>query len=255
MNRIHTTVVIAGLCAVVVGWQVWRSGSVSPDTPSSGELTTASQASDPATTTAMEEGTPLYEAEPYDFARRLEEDPDCHVDQVVIHPITGEPTEAIACDPASPEPLHYEDWSEPVLAGLAYGDPVAAEVLGLRHIRSEEPNQEALGLMLLYRAVALSGDTSALHRAISHRYATVSTDGEANVHNLKQLLVFAVIATRLGDSGIGSKGIEARLAKADVPPEEVSRLKSAAERILQEMASIETEVTGNRTIEEALTNA
>lgn len=255
MNRIHTTVVIAGLCAVVVGWQIWRSGSVSPDTPSSGEITTASQASDPATTTAMEEGTPLYEAEPYDFARRLEEDPDCHVDQMVIHPKTGEPTEAIACDPAFPEPLPYEDWSEPVLAGLAYGDPVAAEVLGLRHIQSKDPNQEALGLMLLYRSVALSGDTTTLHRAISERYATVSLHGEPNVDNLKQLLVFAAVATRLGDRGINARSIEARLAKAGVPVEEVSRLKSTAERILSEMASIETEVTGNTTIAEALTNA
>jgi hypothetical protein len=109
--------------------------------------------------------------------------------------------------------------------------------------------------MLLYRSVALSGDTTTLHRAISERYATVSLHGEPNVDNLKQLLVFAAVATRLGDRGINARSIEARLAKAGVPVEEVSRLKSTAERILSEMASIETEVTGNTTIAEALTNA
>ena len=255
MNRIHTTVAMAGLCAVILGWQIWRSGSTSPDTPFAYTLNYSTPADIPSASSAIEDSAALVEPAPSDFTTHLKENPDCYVDQVVIHPDTREPVEAIACGPEFPESTPYETWSERVLAGLAYGDPIAAEVLGLRHIQSKDPNREALGLMLLYRSVALSGNTRALQRAISQRYATVATDGVPDIHNLKQLLVFSIVATKLGDPDIRSRGIEARLAKAEVPTDEVSRLKSAAERILREMASIQTEVTGNRTIEEALTNA
>ena len=127
-----------------------------------------------------------------------------------------------------------------MLAGLAYGDPVAAEVLGLRHIRSEDPNQEALGLMLLYRSVALSGDTEVLHRKRSAPATPLfPKTATPNVHNLKQLLVCSASSRiALGDQVINAASIEARLAGADVPAGEVTELKSAAERILREMASI-----------------
>ena len=94
-----------------------------------------------------------------------------------------------------------------------------------------------------------------LHRAISERYAVVSENGAPNVRNLKQLLVFAIVATRLGDGVVNAGSVESRLAKADVDPEVVSKLKADAEEILREMASIEAEVTANSTIREALTNA
>ncbi len=255
MNRIHTTVAIACLCAVIVGWQVWTWHSAEPGPHSVPPPIADSQPADPIEAPITQEQVEPSTVDPIAFADRLEADPNCFVDRVVLHPETGEPVDAIACDPAVAEPRPYESWSEPVLAGLAYGDPVAAEVLGLRHIQSEDPNREALGLMLLYRSVALSGETEALHRAISERYATVSKDGEPNIHNLKQLLVFAIVATRLGDTRIRPGSIEARLANADVPDAELLQLKQAAEDILLEMASIESEITGNSTIREALTNA
>jgi hypothetical protein len=244
---------------VFVGWQIWTGKFADPIVPPGNSSTSTSstwtaQPPDSIEAPFAERRGPLKVIDPAFFAERLASDPDCYVHSVVLDPETGEPVDAIACDRQS-EPHPYETWSEPVLAGLAYGDPVAAEVLGLRHIQSEDPNQEALGLMLLYRSVALSGDTEILHRAIGKRYATVSMNGEPDVHNLKQLLVFAVVATRLGDTDIRPHSIEARLAKAEIPTAEVSRLKQAAERILREMASIENEVTGNTTIREALNNA
>ena len=255
MNRIHTTLAIAGLCAVLVGWQVWQVSANSTGQASAIQAPLAENQSSADESATAEPERPSSETDHFDFAKKIATDPDCYVNEIVLHPETGEPVEAYACDPVKSDPHPYENWGEQVLAGLAYGDPVAAEVLGLRHIQSEDPNREALGLMLLYRSVALSGDTTTLHRAISQRYAVVSEDGEPIVHNLKQLLVFAIVATRLGDAEIKSRSIEARLAKADVDASEVTRLKSAAEHILQEMASIESEVTGNTTILEALTNA
>ncbi len=253
MNRIHSTVAIACLCAAIVGWQVWNQNVQKPETASTPSLGNTTEA--PAQLEPADPKDQTVSARTIDIPRKTAEDANCYVGQVVIHPETHKPVDAIACDPQATEPRPYETWSEPVLAGLAYGDPVAAEVLGLRHIQSEDPNQEALGLMLLYRSVALSGDTEALHRAIGNRYATVATNGEPNVHNLKQLLVFAIVATKLGDTSIRPASIEARLADAAVPPADVAELKSAAEKILQEMASIESEITGNTTIREALSNA
>ena len=255
MNRIHMTLAIVGLCAVIVGWQLWQVSTPSSAQASGSAEPLARAQSDNSKASSSEQAHKTEKSTSSASRRRIQDGPDCEIAQIVLHPETGEPVEAYACDSVASEPHPYEEWSEQVLAGLAYGDPKAAEVLGLRHVQSEDPNREALGLMLLYRSVALSGDTTPLHRAISQRYAVVAEDGAANVHNLKQLLVFAIVATRLGDGGINSRSIEARLAKAEVEASEVMRLKSAAEQILQEMGSIESEVTGNRTILEALTNA
>ena len=117
-----------------------------------------------------------------------------------------------------------------------------------------DPNREALGLMLLYRSVALSGDTAALHRAVGKRYALVSENGEPNVHNLKQLLVFAIVATRRGDGRMRPSGIEARLTSAEIPAAEIAEIKTTAENVLLEMSAIESELTGNTKIREALNN-
>lgn len=255
MNRIHTTVAIAGLCAVIVGWQVWTRVVHEPattpiDSPDNKPLVVR-----PLDAAAAGTRPQATVATPIEVPLKNLEDANCYVDQVVIHPQTGEPVDAIACEPMPGDPRPYENWSEQVLAGLAYGDPIAAEVLGLRHIQSDDPNQEALGLMLLYRSVALSGQTDALHRAIGQRYATVAKNGEPDIHNLKQLLVFAIVATKLGDARIRPDSVESRLASAEVPAIEISELKSAAKRILREMAAIETEITGNTTIREALSNA
>jgi hypothetical protein len=268
VNRLHTTVAIAALCVGIVGWQVWTANEEVPDAHSTAKAADPSTTSGPvpasasasASASAGPEEAPdapapntLRVLDNDYFAKRLEADPNCHK-EYVLHPETGQPVHAFRCD--TDEETHpYEQWNEPVLAGLAYGDPVAAEVLGLRHIQSEDPNREALGLMLLYRSVALSGETGAIQRAIGKRYAVVSENHEPNVHNLKQLLVFAIVSTKLGDTRMRPSGIEARLASAEISASEISRIKRSAEQILEEMATIQSELTGNTTIREALKDA
>lgn len=257
MNRIHTTLAITGLCAVIVGWQVWKSNALDPSAPATDSSSIAAHSTDPASApnATSDENRQAAEIDPFDFARRLENDPDCYVAAVVTDPVSGEPVDAIACDRESDAAHPYESWSESVLAGMAYADAKAAEVLGLRHIQAEDPNREALGLMLLYRSVALSGDTSAIHRAIGKRYAVVATDGRPEVHNLKQLLVFGIVTTSLGDKGINTQSLESRLAEADIPTTEILQLKADARKILDELVNIERDVTGNTIIAEALKNA
>lgn len=258
MNRtqnavaICNAVVVCSIAAAIIGWQLWQHRLA---VPSEAELAAGTLApAQPDRQPDSDKQTPAHAAapQPSDVA---EPETNCWVAQVVAHPDTGEPLDVIACEPAHRDPSPYASWGEQALAGMAYGDARAAEALGLRHIQSEDPNQEALGLMLLYRAVALSGETTALHRAISQRYAVVSADGRPELHNLKQLLVFAIVARRLGDTHLDADRLAAKLAAARVPEPVISSLKDTAQQILEEMASIESEITGNRTIREALNNA
>ncbi len=259
MNRPHTTLAIITLCALIVGWQLWQAQpmeSVPADgglAASDGQDASPARTSDPeaASTPGRGDANP----DPFDFARRIEENPDCRPETMVRNPVTGEIEQAWTCAPATGDPHPYENWSEAVLAGLAYGDAKAAEVLGLRHIRSADPSREALGLMLLYRSVALSGETAALHRAISTRYAVVSNGTEPDVHNLRQLLIFSIVTARLGDATISQSTIESRLAKARVTAPQIREIRSTADQILEQMADIQRAVTGNTSIGEVLSNA
>ena len=256
MNRFHTTLAIAALGALIVGWQLKHSNPppAAAENVSLPEIPIAIDGDRAAVPEAVS-GQSVAAADPFDFSRQIEASPDCQPGPMVQNPASGDLEQAWVCDRQPAEVHPYETWSEPVLAGMAYGDAKAAEVLGLRHIRSSDPNQEALGLMLLYRSVALSGETAALHRAISARYAVVSEGGEPDVHNLRQLLIFGIVTSQLGDRAINQSAIEHRLAKADVSEEEIRQIRSTADDILNQMAVIEREVTGNRSIEEALSNA
>ena len=256
MNRLHTTVAITALCLLIVGWQFRhpQPPKGEPGSVAANPLTGAVSNVQPGKTPASDP-QPVSGPDPFDFARRIEENPDCRPAQRVRNPATGEIEPAWTCEPHVEEPHPYESWGEAVLAGLAYGDAKAAEVLGLRHVQSADPSREALGLMLLYRSVALSGDTGPLHRAVSARYAVVSEGSEPDTHNLRQLLIFSVVTAKLGDATINQSGIESRLAMADVTGEEIMEIRSTADQILRQMADIEREVTGNTSIAEALSNA
>lgn len=263
MNRIHTALAITGLCITAVGWQVWQqtdaefsladsqdidATSTGPTTPDSN--TPIGLTDPPATQLTIEPMTGGA-----GLVQKVADNPRCHVSAQFPDPDTGELVDAYSCTSVRPDPHPYETWSEGVLAGMAYGDAKAAEVLGLRHITSEDPNREALGLMLLYRSVALSGSTESLHLAASRRYTYAYADGKPQIGNLKQLLLFGIIAQRLGDTGIDPRLVEARLKKESISPEAISRVRASAESILEQMAVIQTEITGKTSISEVLSNA
>lgn len=169
---------------------------------------------------------------------------------------TGEVHEAMSCVPIDPEAPHpYESWSDETLAGLAYGDSKAAEVLGLRHLRSDDPAEETLGLSMIYRSVALSGDPSAFRRAISVRYAHVSINGEPQIGNLKQLLVFNVMGNALGHPQFNPDVVADELRSVNVSDEEILRLRAGSRDLLKQMGDLQAEITGSQTIREALENA
>lgn len=260
MNRVHTFFAILTICAGLVGWQILQqNGDQAPAADGGTRLVDFEDAATPevpATTAGPEAVTPAQETELV-MGFRVLKNRNCDVEvHYIPDPESGEMHEAMACIPRNPKAPHpYQSWSEEVLAGLAYGDAKAAEILGLRHIHSADPAQEQLGLSLLYRAVALSGDPSAFRQAVGIRYAHVSINGEAQIKNLKQLMVFNVMGEALGDERFDSSIVEQELRSADTPDEEILRLRTASRDLLSDMADLQTEITGSTSIREALENA
>ena len=265
MNRIHTSLAIICLCTAVVGWQVWQqktspesaaaSGVNLPD-PAAETPSPSTRSDSAATDTDLRSAIPAQDTEQI-LGYSVLKDRNCDVEvHYITDQETGEVHEAMSCvprDPAAPHP--YESWSDETLAGLAYGDAKAAEVLGLRHIRSEDPAQETLGLSLLYRSVALSGEPSAFRRAIGIRYAHVSINGEPQIRNLKQLLVFNVMGDALGHAQFNPDVVENELRSLNVSDAEIQRLRTGSRDLLQQMGDLQAEITGSQSIREALENA
>ena len=266
MNRIHTTVAILSLCVLILGWQVSRTdGAPAIDTqpiaqPLSTQADSEAKPADPAGPIETEKrqsgGLPSQETEVV-LGFRVRKDRDCEVQiRYVTDPESGETSEAMTCEPRTPELPHpYESWSNETLAQEAFGDAKAAEILALRHIGSENAEDEVIGLNLLYRAVALSGDPDVFNKAISLRYANIAQNGEPNLKNLKQLLVFSHISGRFGHEAIDADMITADLKRYGVPEADIRELHLTSDRILRQMARLQTEITGSTSIQEVLADA
>lgn len=272
MNRIHTALAITGLCLSVVGWNVWQQQVPPERQTASNPSSYSSGHTNGQTSTAHSPGLTPGEPSNSEQARQqfltetqktesvmgftVLKDRNCEVE---VHYIpdaeTGELHETMSCTPTDEQEEHpYASWSEETLAELAYGDAKAAEILGLRHIRSNDPEQETLGLSLIYRSVALSGDPSVFRSAIGTRYATVSVNGKPQIKNLKQLLVFNVMGEMLGDPRFNSLIVERQLKSADISEQEIARLRIGSRGLLKEMADLQSEITGSVSIGEALKN-
>lgn len=265
MNRTHTLLAIAFIAAVIVGWQL-RPGSPSrvEPAPAFGTGTGAASAATPLPDTPQPtpptipsiERTPVAGADDArSAAAQLLERNGCQVTEQRFDPGTAELRDVYTCPSRAPEAHPYESWSDDTLANLAYGDPKAAEILGLRHVISDDPGEEAMGLALLYRSAALSGDPDVFHKAIGRRYAYLSVNGEPQLHNLRQLLIFSLIGHRLQGKAFDPTPIENRLREAEVPGQDITQLHAVAGRILRSMGDLQREITGNTTIEEAIADA
>ena len=259
MNRFQTTLAVLLISAGIAGWQFWKQTDLG-NPPATGQEAAAVE---PLAHTAEREfsagSQPEVSAVVEDQAVAAAElQPDnCTWETVYVTDAeTGEVREPGRCVPDyPPEPDPYESFSSDTLANMVYGDAHAAEVLGLRLLSSDEMFQEALGLTLLYRSVALSGDTEALRKAIGKRYAYTKIDGAVQTGNLKQLLILSIVGKTLGDERFQPEAVESLLLSADTNPDTIAALRVGAAKVLEQMAEIQTEVTGNSTIREAIDNA
>jgi len=262
VNRTHTLLAIVLIAAAAIGWQL------RPTAPPDVGPTPAASSSEPTATLAPDlpqptlptipsiDPAPVATAEDAGSATaRLLEKNGCQVSEQRFDPRTAEMRDVYTCPSRAPEAHPYESWSDDALASLAYGDPKAAEVLGLRHVTSRDPGEEAMGLALLYRSAALSGDPDVFHKAIGQRYAYLSVNGEPQLHNLRQLLIFSLIGRRLQGEDFDPAPIESKLREAQVPRQDITQLHSVAGQILRSMGDLQREITGNTSIREAIADA
>ncbi len=260
MNRIHTALAVAALCGAFVAWQL-----SDPSDSSLGSTTaTSTNTNHPTEITPQAHaavGAQGPDTQSSTSRRNIAEmqanvAKDCTwVTHYIPEFETGEIIESRSCEPNNPEAVDpYTTWDNETLANMAYGDAHAAEVLGLRHIRSADPNEEAVGLNLIFRSVALSGDLNTFRKAIGVRYAYMSVDGEPQVDNMRRLMLFSVIGEALGDDRFNATFIASELTHAGVPENEIDGLRSAAMEALKAMASLQTEMTGDSWMQEALDN-
>lgn len=259
MNRVHTFLAVMLIAAGIVGWQIWMHTDlkqivpVEENPPAAEPLALNAQPAE-ATAGVTTDSAATEDRMP---AAQIFQPGHCTWETVfVTDPETGDVREPRRCVPDHPaEPDPYESFGSDTLANMAYGDAHAAEVLGLRLLSSDEMFQEALGLTLLYRSVALSGDTEALRKAIGKRYAYTSIDGAVQTGNLKQLLILSIVGKTLGDERFQPESVESLLLSAHTNPDTIAALRVGAVKVLEQMAEIQTEVTGNSTIREAIDNA
>jgi len=261
VNRTHTVLAICLLSATMVAWLL-TSRDHQPGAPSRVPASTVNdldvQANLATQSSSGQRDTELPETDHLERILGIDvrKDRPCTVEiRYVVDSESSTSTEAYVCIPDETEEQDpYESWDASTLAALAYGDAHAAAVLGLRHVVSENRMEEVLGLALLYRSVALSGDLDTFKKAIGLRYSVVEIDAEPNLHNLKQLAVFATIASRLGDDSLHPDRYFERL-RQHVPDEEITTILTGVDAVLETMAAIQTGATGDTTIREALENA
>ena len=256
MKHFPTLLAVVCLTAGVVAWQVYdhdRPSAREPGSPTGEELVTSTGSSQ---SPAQSNLSPSNDTRAEDTAVRnppvASEDPPCMPDtRWIEHPTTGEMVESEQClsnDASEP----YESWDDATLVGMAYADARAAEVLGLRHIRSADPDTEAMGLALLYRSVALSGDPETFKKAIGARYAYLSINGEPQVHNLKQQLMFTLVGQTMGHEWFRPGPVIRKLREAGVPATDIDEARLLARQILETMANLQTEMTGESGLRESL---
>ena len=185
-------------------------------------------------------------------------DAKCNFITYMVPDGDGNLIEAIKCDPKSPpEARHpYTTYPQEALVDMAYGDSIAAEVLGLWYLDEKKIEE---GMTLLYRAIALNNATEfrPLHNAANAHFSSVQhLDEDGNlvysISSLEQQYVMGRIGEVLGDTVRSTLYPRMSLKDAGYKNEDFARLESEASTILADMADIETEVTGKSTIREAL---
>lgn len=171
-------------------------------------------------------------------------------------PDTGNLRRLYACTPNSlPEPDPYTAYDSQVLAGMAYGDARAAEVLGVRLLTSENPTTQSAGLNYLLRSAALANHTRPIALAVNNRYNDFASNGTLHLDNIKRLVTLSHISNVITPNSMSGAVYQNILRESGVSEEEIARLITAGNQALERMADIQTQVTGNTQLREALDDA
>lgn len=175
------------------------------------------------------------------------ERPDCTLTPQYLPNGDGTTTEVYTCERAQEVPRHpYEDYSDEALASLAWSDPKAAAILGMR-LRTRD---EALAMSLMIRSSALGGgDLRPLVQYFNAYPHPSSIDGVPVRQTVRTQFVLLSVMALLSPEPYDLSRWEDRIREfADDPEQEIAVLTRRSEAIVEEMRRIQLEVTGQTSL-------
>ena len=178
---------------------------------------------------------------------KVRKDRNCTVELNYIDIGDGNVIEAHSCTPNQPpEAGEYDQYDDATLGGMAYSDPVAAEVLGKRVADSDPVSAR----ILLIRSVALRPkNTDPILWLASAYYGLVAENGEPAIREMSENYLLQRIAEELGTSG-ASDLMRRRLNEAGFRDEEFLEMEEALRVDLNEIRAIQLEVMGSSDLTE-----
>ena len=172
---------------------------------------------------------------------------DCTIVRHYLPKADGTTLEALSCERDSALEAHpYERYSSAALETLAYADPEAAEILGMRLIEDDE----AASLSLIIRASALSAGDTAPIRRYSHAYPRpVVVDGVPQREAVRVKFVLSAVTALLAEDSAAPNPWEPVIREHSADPNrELALLHARAAEIVEEMQRIQVDVFGTSTI-------
>jgi hypothetical protein len=172
---------------------------------------------------------------------------NCTVELEYLDIGNGKVIEAYSCKPNQPPaPGVYDEYNNETLAGMAYSDPVAAEVLGKR-LADYQPERAR---MLLMRSVALRPDnTLPILWLASANYGLIDVNGAPALGEMAENYLLARVAEELGTPGAATS-IREHLIAAGYQEKDFLDLETEVKVDLVEIRNIQLEVTGQSDLTE-----
>jgi len=178
---------------------------------------------------------------------RVRKDRNCTVELHYVHLGDGKVVETYSCESnLPPKPQVYDEYDDETLAGMAYSDPVAAEVLGKR--LADYELERARRLML--RSVALRPEnTHPILWLASANYGLIDVNGQPALGEMAENYLLARLAEEMGTPGAATS-IHALLIKAGFKDKDFQDLELEVEVDLDQIREIQLEVSGQSDLPE-----
>ena len=172
---------------------------------------------------------------------RVRKDRNCDIELNDYVTTGGEVFSAYRCKPRTPRPPHpYAHYDNGSLEALAWADPEAAALLGMR-LAGSNPEKS---YEMLVRATALDGNVAHLAWLADQAFSAVRIDGALQVDNVKRRYELTALASRLGGDPSATQFLRDTLQDAGIDAYSLGRLDDRVEQLLESVHDIQRAVYG-----------
>ncbi len=194
------------------------------------------------------ESNPVQEMETeFVYGIEVRKNRNCTVELHYLDIGDGTVIEAYSCKSNQPPAAGlYDGYDNEALAGMAYSDPVAAEVLGRR--LADHELERARGLMM--RSVALRPEnTFPILWLAGANYGSLAVNGEPALAEMAENYLLARVAEEIGTPGAATS-IREHLIEAGFEDGDFEELEIEVKVDLKQIREIQLEVTGQSDLAE-----